>query len=349
MTDIPTRPTICIMIILAIVTTVTAEDGSDDVIIVCQDAGEGGLEGFPDVCRINDGRLMTVFYAGYEHVSPPNEVLPRGGRIHSCFSEDEGRTWSNPQLIYDGPIDDRDPSIVQLKDGRLLCTFFHSAKDNWRGTLITISHDNARTWSEPQKLTPANYFCSTPIRVLSSGRLILPLYKYADGIANGAVMVSDDEGMTWSRAIDIDSAGQFLDAETDIIELTDGRLYAVERGRNTQMHFAISSDKGQTWSQSKPIGFMGICPYLLRATNGIVVMVYGQIGDEKPNGTVLRYSMDECQSWSQAVPAAKPVGTHPSMVNLKDGSILLLYYDEGAAKDVRARRFKVSSEGIEWP
>ncbi len=325
-----------------------AEPVTDEFISICRDAGEGGLEGFPDICRLRDGRLITVFYAGYAHVSPPNNILPRGGRIHYCFSSDEGRTWSEPGLLYDGPIDDRDPSVMQLESGRLLCTFFHSAKGTWRGTWVTVSDDGAKSWSEPKKLTPSNYFCSSPIRAVSSGRLILPLYKLQGDVANGAVMISDDAGMNWSAPIDIDSAGAFLDAETDIIELKDRRLYALQRGTRTRMHFSISTDRGETWSQSQPLDFRGISPYLLRVSDEIVIVTYGQIGSDKPNGTVLRYSLDECQSWSEATLVAKPAGTHPSLVLLKDGSVLVVYYDQGRADDVRARLCSVTKRGIEW-
>ena len=84
-------------------------------VFVCKDAGAGAYEAFPDVCRLSDGRLMAVFYAGYGHVALPNEQLPKGGRISCATSSDEGRTWSEAKTLYDGPDDDRDPSIVQLK------------------------------------------------------------------------------------------------------------------------------------------------------------------------------------------------------------------------------------------
>ena len=91
---------------------------------VCRDGGAGGYEAFPDVCRLADGRLMAVFYAGYDHVSLPAKAWPKGGRIDAAFSKDEGRTWSAARVLYDGPDDDRDPSIVQLPSGKLLCNFF---------------------------------------------------------------------------------------------------------------------------------------------------------------------------------------------------------------------------------
>jgi hypothetical protein len=36
------------------------------------------------------------------------------------------------------------------------------------------------------------------------------------------------------------------------------------------------------------------------------------------------------------------------MVNLKDGTVLIVYYEEGEASSIRARRFRVSPAGVEW-
>ena len=88
----------------------SSKAAAPDFVHVCQDAGAGGYEAFPDICRLRDGRLMCVFYAGYGHIARPTPALPKGGRIASCISSDEGRTWSKAQTLYDGPDDDRDPS-----------------------------------------------------------------------------------------------------------------------------------------------------------------------------------------------------------------------------------------------
>jgi hypothetical protein len=41
-------------------------------------------------------------------------------------------------------------------------------------------------------------------------------------------------------------------------------------------------------------------------------------------------------------------GAYPSMVNLKDGSILIVYYEEGTGSNIRARRFQIDSAGLKW-
>ncbi len=314
-------------------------------VFVCKDAGAGAYEAFPDVCRLSDGRLMSVFYAGYGHVALPNEQLPQGGRISCATSADEGRTWSDAKTLYDGPDDDRDPSIVQLKSGLLICNFFSLRKTSGKGrayeglgSWIVTSSDLGETWSAPRRIYE-NYYCSTPIRELSDGRLILGLYKEAAGTAQGAVGLSDDGGKTWRPAVDIDNGGVRLDAETDIIELKDGTLYAAQR---PAMCYAVSKDRGETWTVSKPMGFPGHCPYFLRTADNIILLAH------RVPSTSLHYSLDECQTWSDNVLVDTVGGAYPSLVNLKDGTVLIVYYEEGAGSSIRAKRLRATPAGIEW-
>jgi hypothetical protein len=322
-----------------------AQKGADHV-MVCTDAGAGGYEAFPDVCRLTDGRLLCVFYAGYDHVSMPNDAHPNGGCMAGCYSSDEGKTWTPAQIIYDSPDDDRDPSIAQLSDGRLVCNFFSLRKKaggGWTGlgSWIMESKDAGKTWSAARCINP-QYYCSAPVRELRDKTLILGLYRETDKDANGAVTLSKDMGRTWCAPIDIDNGGLRLDAETDIIQLKDGRLYAAQRTAEESMRYSTSEDGGITWSVSKPMGFPGHCPHLQRAPGDIIICAH-----RKPN-TSLHYSLDECQTWSQNVEVDKCGGAYPSMVTLKDGSILIVYYEEGAGSSIRARKFRVSKEGVTW-
>lgn len=322
---------------------------SKEFVYVCQDAGAGGYEAFPDVCRLSDGRLMCVFYAGYGHVALPNDELPKGGRISYCMSSDEGYTWSEAKILYDGPYNDGDPSIAQLKNGRLICNFFSvrkSEKDEHPtglGSWLVTSDDLGRTWSKPRLITK-DYYCSSPVRQLSDGRLILGLYFYDEKTSRswGAVTISKDDGKTWSRVIDIDSGGMQLDAEPDVIELNDGTLYAAQRGRSETMGWSISKDGGKTWSVSKPFGFAGHCPYLHRTVDGFIVMAH------RIPRTSIHYSVDECKTWSSNIQVDEVGGAYPSMVNLKDGSVLIVYYEEGKGSSIRTKRFRLSLSGIEW-
>jgi sialidase-1 len=313
-------------------------------VMVCTDAGAGAYEAFPDVCRLADGRLFCVFYAGYGHVALPNETLPKGGRIAGCYSSDEGKTWTPAVTLYDGPNDDRDPSVVQLADGRLLCTFFSLKKSDQPpgyeglGSWLMESSDGGQSWSEPRQLSTTHY-CSSPIRILSSGRLILGLYVQDKTVSQGSVIFSDDGGRNWQPEVLIDNAGMKLDAETDIIELRDGSLFAAQR---PVMASAKSKDGGASWTASKQMDFAGHCPYFLRTNTGEIVLAY------RLPQTSLRFSRDEAETWSENVLVDEVGGAYPSMVNLKDGSVLIVYYEEGDGSNVRARRFQIDATGLKW-
>ena len=51
----------------------------------------GSYEAFPDVCRLADGELVAVFYAGYGHISLPRPGSSKDGRICIMRSQDDGR------------------------------------------------------------------------------------------------------------------------------------------------------------------------------------------------------------------------------------------------------------------
>jgi hypothetical protein len=171
---------------------------------------------------------------------------------------------------------------------------------------------------------------------------MLGLYRQEGEKAWGAVTVSADEGRTWGPVVDIPNGGFKLDAETDIIPLDDGRILAVEREPATSMAFSTSSDGGRTWTVSRPLGFPGHCPYLIRTSGGIIVLAH------RLPQTSLHYSFDDGSTWSENVVVDDHIGAYPSMVELKDGSVLVLYYEEGAGSNVRARRFRVGPGGLEW-
>jgi len=228
-----------------------------------------------------------------------------------------------------------------------LCNFFSlrpKEGGGWSGlgSWLIESSDGGVTWSEPRCIS-AEYYCSAPIRERAGGALILGLYQEVKTDAGGAVTLSEDGGRTWSSPIDIPNGGLRLDAETDTIELMGGRLYAAQRTAKESMRYSISEDGGKTWSVSKPMGFPGHAPYLHRTDNGIIVCAH------RLPKTSLHYSLDEAQTWSENVFVDRRFhGAYPSMVNLKDGSVLIVYYEEGDGSSIRTRKFRATKEGIRW-
>jgi hypothetical protein len=64
--------------------------------------------------------------------------------------------------------------------------------------------------------------------------------------------------------------------------------------------------------------------------------------------TSLHYSLDEGKTWSENVIVDNVIGAYPSMVTLKDGTILIVYYEEGHQSSIRAKRFRATPKGIDW-
>jgi sialidase-1 len=329
-----------------------------------QDPTGGGYQAWPDVARLQDGRLMCVFYNGNGHGSSPAAV----GRIDYSISTNEGYTWSTPRVLYDGPMDDHDSSITQMKNGQVIVSFFiDSGRDNSpygysSGVMTMTSDDGCKNWTVPRQITAStDYYCSSPTRELSNGRLVLGVYKQTPTAANGAVLISNNHGTTWSSPIDIPlpppGEQQWLPAETDVIQLKDSHgnftsnLYAVQRTNFDSAYFSTSADFGSTWTQSQAIGFNAHCPYLHRAPNGAILLAYRDYSNSTYGHavTALRYSTDECQTWSDEVLVDSVYGgAYPSIVDRLDGTELIAYYQEGGNSNVLVRRFSVTQNGIEW-
>ena len=329
-------------------------------VVVCSDAGAGGYQAFPDVVRLRSGDLLVVFYAGYAHVSFPRKDLPRGARVCSVRSRDNGKTWGGLQTVADTPWDDRDPSICQLADGTLICNWFTyyagrperrpgnpvGYKEIW----LAFSSDDGKTWGEPQLIpsTADSYYgCTTPIREMPDGSLIMPIYHETHDKDNKYVILSlmifsHDKGKTWSKPFVVDPDNIDND-EPDITRLPDGHLLCVMRTNyNKSMWKSLSTDGGKTWTKSEPIGFMGHAPCLFRTSGGILLC-----GHRHP-GTSLHYSLDDGATWSDNVQIDSYGGAYPSMAELPDGRILFVYYEEGKGSAIRAVFLKPTPNGIQF-
>lgn len=319
--------------------------------IVCSGGAAGGYAAFPDVCRLQNGELFCVFYSGYSHVSTPNEKWPKGGRIMSVRSLDNGKTWSKPVVAIDTAQDDRDPSVACLKDGTLLLNWFTPRPDqqgkNRVAVLLARSADQGHTWSEPIKLdldSPYSFACSSPVRQLPDGSLILGLYHQENqkNLAFGATVKSYDGGRTWKDlALIGEKSGIYLDAETDVVPLKDGKLLAALRSSRVDMHYSISEDMGKTWGSVRSFGFKGHCPYFLRHSSGTILLAH------RLPATSLHWTADEGKTWHGPVQFDSVGGAYPSLVELPGGLVYCVYYEEGKGASIRGVRLRVNQDNVE--
>jgi hypothetical protein len=112
------------------------------------------------------------------------------------------------------------------------------------------------------------------------------------------------------------------------------------------MHFATSRDRGRSWTKSVPIGFQAHCPYLHRLKDGTILLAVREFENGPwKGGTTVRFSRDEAKTWSKPFLVDPCSGSYPSMVDLRDGTILIAYYEEKAAKaDIRVRRLRLDGD-----
>jgi hypothetical protein len=133
-----------------------------------------------------------------------------------------------------------------------------------------------------------------------------------------------------------------LDAETDFVQLKNGTVLAALRGDGqVHLHFSRSNDLGLTWSPVQDSGFLGHCPHLTRLSSGEILLAHRQ-----PN-TSLHISRDDATTWQGPLLIDEVIGAYPATVELKDKSVLIVYYVEGSGSAIRAMRFRVTPDGIE--
>ncbi|MBI2298452.1 MAG: exo-alpha-sialidase [Armatimonadetes bacterium] len=322
-------------------------------VILCSNAGAGGYQAFPDVCRCANGDLVCVFYAGYDHISLPRPDLPRGARVCSVRSTDDGRTWGPATVVADTPWDDRDPSVTCLRNGNLICNWFtyYAGGDarpentsRYKELWTCASTDHGQTWTEPH-LVPstanAHWGTSSPMIELRDGTLLWPIYReYTEPLRCwSACLRSTDHGETWSDPIFVDEGNDDND-EPAFIERPDGSVLCPMRSNpGDSMWRSVSTDQGRSWSRSEKVGFPGHAPYLLYADRVLL------LGHRLP-GTSLHWSLDDGETWSAGLQLDECIGAYPSMVRLRDGTVLFVYYQEGTGSQIRAQRLRVTAEGV---
>jgi hypothetical protein len=319
--------------------------------IVCSGQAAGGYAAFPDICRLPDGELFCVFYSGYTHISRPNAQWPRGGRIMAVRSSDLGRSWSKLTVIIDTPYDDRDPSVACLKNSTMILDWFTPRPDlhgkDRMAVMLARSTDRGKTWSEAVELkldSPLPFACSSPVRELSDGSLILGLYHEDSqkNLAFGATVKSYDGGKTWKDlALIGQNSGVYLDAETDVVQLSNGHLLAALRSSRTNMHYAESLDAGNTWGTVKSFGFKGHSPYFLRHSSGTLLLAH------RLPATALHWRPAGSDTWRGPLQIDSVIGAYPSMAELPDRDVFCVYYEEGKGSGIRGVRLRVEKGTIQ--
>jgi len=106
------------------------------------------------------------------------------------------------------------------------------------------------------------------------------------------------------------------------------------------MHYAISEDRGKTWGPVQSFGLKGHCPYFLRHSSGVILLAH------RVPATSLHWSADDGKTWHGPVQIDTVGGAYPSMVELPDGLVYCVYYEEGKGSSIRGVQLGVDTKGV---
>ena len=338
--------------------------------------------GWPTVTRRQNGELLLVYSGGREgHICP-------FGRVELMRSRDDGRTWSDPAVLLDGPIDYRDAGILETAKSTILVTTFTSLAyvpilekairesawpqdriDRWLaihnqltdterhrllGQWIIRSEDGGQTWSEqyPSIVNSPH----GPIQ-LADGRLLHAGKAIWTENGRTGFCVSLDDGNSWEWLADIPvRPGDKIEHyhELHCVETRSGKLITHIRNHNPrnlgETLQSESSDGGATWTAPRSIGVLGHPSHLIRLADDSLFMSYGY--RKAPFGNQARVSPDEGKTWSQPFRISND-GTnwdlgYPSSVQLPSGNLLSIWY-ELKEKNAKAKLYASPFKLLTYP
>ena len=228
--------------------------------------------------------------------------------------------------------------------------------ERYVGSWVRTSVDGGLTWEAPVKVSVSsphgpNRLSNGDIVYLGKQRTrVEPDWTMTAG-GVGAIKSSDD-GRTWTELGTVptyNDLGVEYFHEPHVIELHDGRLLGLIRydpshddyhnrqpgQTDFQMCQTVSTDGGETWTQAELLDFHGSPPHLLQHSSGTLICSYGY--REKPYGERIMLSRDGGDSWEYDY-ILRDDGPHPdlgypSSVELGDGSILTVYYQQPEKAD----------------
>ena len=266
--------------------------------------------GWPTVARCKRGRLLLVCSGGREaHVCP-------FGRVELMQSDDDGHTWSQPQVLMDCPIDDRDAGVLETAKGTILVTTFTS-----------LAYEPILTKAE--KIKPGERGAWPEDKLKRWQAAHNQLTKEQRQAELGVWMIrSTDGGRTWSDRYDC-----LVDSPHGPIQLSDGRLLYAGKDlwRTGRIGVCESSDDGQSWQWLAEIPAReGDNPrnyhelHAAETADGRIVVQIRNHNKKNAGETLQTESTDGGKTWN--VPHSIGVWGLPShLLRLKDGRLLMTY------------------------
>lgn len=291
-----------------------------DVLEVKTISSHRSYHGWPTLGRLPSGELLVVVSAGRErHVCP-------FGQVHLIRSGDNGETWSPPEVLANGPLDDRDAGLLVTKKGTVLVNWFTSVA--WLRSLEqaeAVGPAELAKWDDGYRARceKLRHFMTPELIARELG---IWMRRSADG------------GKTWT-AKEAFPCGSPHGAT----ELADGRLLMVGNRKadplppaagaayTPQLGVAESADEGVTWRRlgdipQRPGDPLGCYhePHAVQAADGRIIVHIRNHGDQDRHHILQSESSDGGKTFS--VPHNTGLlGLPAHLLRLRDGRLLTTY------------------------
>jgi len=254
-------------------------------------------EGTPEFPRSSEGAVIELLNGDLFIIWQRYEKSEKGSeddapnKLVSMRSKDGGHTWSHLKIEAvpePNDVNVYSPNLLRLNDGSVLFLYKrYVSLGHGKPTLATAvackSYDECASFTGHKIIWDSKEygFASSTIRLLSDGRIIIPVEKTTkgywgkgDNYAIGCV-VSDDNGETWrlcSGWIELPMRGAM---EGHVEELKDGRLIMVMRTQLGAVFKAYSYDRGETWTKPQTTGLRApeSCPEIVRVPGKDKLMI----------------------------------------------------------------------------
>ena len=146
------------------------------------------------------------------------------------YASDDGESWNlRSELFTAAPVQNSQPSIVQLANGRLIATMRNAGSWLW----TAASDDNGASWTAPQTANFAHPGSAAHLIQLANGHLLLVFNNDKDSRRKLTVALSGDDGVSWpNRRIIADGEARY--SYPFAIQAPDGDihiLYTYDRQR----------------------------------------------------------------------------------------------------------------------
>jgi len=187
--------------------------------------------------KTNTGRIIIAYWS--------NQVL----KIHS---DDNGATWSSPQIIswIFGSL--KDLILTQTDDNTIWLTYTKN------GLYISKSTDNGDSWTSFRKFSVATEGSYLTINSIASGKLLAVFQGGSTSNQDIFLSKSTDNGTTWSAPIPLINSA-LNEEKPRIVKSPSGVLriiYQIQKPtpfpdfKQYDIHYIESLDGGESWSTS---------------------------------------------------------------------------------------------------